>query len=447
MHTQVSPRPTAAPATADRTPSGQPAAAAGASLDATPTGAAVHLPDALGTILARSVIARSAQATPEQADTAVEGPVLQRMLVRYGTSPAETLTEKRLRQSNPVEFRVGKIAALQPGEILHLLAHGDQSGFGDFNTAEALFVHLRKEGLKPSVAGIQLLGCESAQFAERLRTAVNSAREGWEPSTPIPVRGIAGYHLVSTSGRSFSVGETQGDAAFWGRETSEMVGRLPLTVGQLINRNPTDELIAKVAKEYNGTVLAVERLATTGEALAVMTRLAARQLTAQAKDLLGRGEDPFAADELTSLNQMMRSFLQFTSGSIPDTSKLDPAGACRKLLAAMPAPNAGRPLPTAPAMTTLPPPPESMGLPPLPPAGGRTWPNTGRPLPPTPARTTAPADTASALPPLLVPLPTPPPATRTTPNTGRPLPPTPTPRTAHEVEVVLQHMLATPTRV
>src|SRR5206468_3497607 len=111
----------------------------------------------------------------------------------------ESENARRLRESNPVEYRGGPIAALREGEVLHLVAHSGDSDFAGYDPA-GLFKWLRFQRLPAGVAAIQLHGCESARFAVRLKTFLNTPSKGWSPTHEIHVRGVPGYHFVSSSG-------------------------------------------------------------------------------------------------------------------------------------------------------------------------------------------------------------------------------------------------------
>lgn len=96
------------------------------------------------------------------------------MLVSVGElDQTMSFTAQRLEATDPAEFRRGTIEAialLGSGEVLHLIAHHENGLFGD-HTVTQLADTLRAV-LPDHVQRIELLGCETGEYARRLRDAL-----------------------------------------------------------------------------------------------------------------------------------------------------------------------------------------------------------------------------------------------------------------------------------
>src|SRR5438105_3209910 len=121
------------------------------------------------------------------------------MLIQLGGQYAENENARRLAESNPLEYRGGNVSELRDGEVLHLVAHSGPGKFGGLRAGK-LFQRLRDEGLTPRIGGIQLHGCESSSSATTLSKLVNAPSPQWNPPKNIEVRGVPGYHFVTSSG-------------------------------------------------------------------------------------------------------------------------------------------------------------------------------------------------------------------------------------------------------
>ena len=173
------------------------------------------------------------------------GAVIQRLLVQIGEQNLATHQNYRLLQeSNPVEYRESSINEHTNGEVLHIVAHSDPQKFGGM-TPRQLFVYLRRNGLRNTVGGIQLHGCESAGYARALEALLNTndlsaedPAEWWTVQGRIPVEGVPGYHFVTHEGTSVSVGAERGSDEVWERIKAD------------INRDPSDERVRAFMESF-----------------------------------------------------------------------------------------------------------------------------------------------------------------------------------------------------
>jgi hypothetical protein len=178
--------------------------------------AAVSGPDALRALasaMGNRAFGEIARSAPRRQGSS--GALVQRMLIEFGTEQAVGENARELRDSDPAEYREGSIKELVKGEVLHLLAHSSTAKFGPY-TPKELFTWLRGQGLPPDIRAVQLHGCESATFAWKLALLLNTRSPDWAPTGRIEVRGVPGFHLVSDTGTSWSVGRGgQESEALW----------------------------------------------------------------------------------------------------------------------------------------------------------------------------------------------------------------------------------------
>ncbi len=220
--------------------------------------------------------------------------VAQRMLIQLGNDVAQDTNARRLRESNPLEFRDGTPGSLVPGEVLHLLAHSGGNSFAG-RSPYGLFRHLVGQGLSSdSVSAIQLHGCESTEFAAGLEHLLNQdePKLNWlkPQGRPIKVRGIPGYSVVSTSGRNFSIGRDKGNDAVWGQ------------IGVSVNRDPSNARLKGYRQQHPGEIRQIRRLRSRPE---VKGQVLGPVLASLAYKVETVNFDRFARPDLISLGAMV----------------------------------------------------------------------------------------------------------------------------------------------
>jgi hypothetical protein len=243
------------------------------------------------------------------------------MLIQLGGQWAEGENARRLAESNPIEYRQGEISALRDGEVLHLVAHAGGDKFGKFD-APGLFKWLRSAGLTPLVGGIQLHGCESSSFAASLATLVNTWAPGWNVTKHIRVLGIPGYHFVSSSGASWSVGDKVGDEKLWEE------------IKPGVTKDPSDANIVKLADEKKdlGTLIAIENLRTDASVLQDLRDTVRSQLEqdVRAVTLHDQGVIGIERQELKDLARRIDGFVQLTGAVVPSDDAGGPGSAAAR---------------------------------------------------------------------------------------------------------------------
>lgn len=189
--------------------------------------------------------------------------------------------------------------------MLHLLAHSGGNDFGGYAPA-ALLRELQAKGLRPDVEGVHLHGCESVTFARTLEQRLNAVTPTWQPLKRIPVLGVPGYHFVSQSGRSYSVGAQTGHDSYW------------TEVGEAIKKDPTDRNIAEIARRmkgrYGDELIEVAVLRSTEAALRGLWHTVQDRLSAEVR---GIRPGPFAPDDLAGLWRQVEAFRRIVDPQQP----------------------------------------------------------------------------------------------------------------------------------
>jgi hypothetical protein len=224
------------------------------------------------------------------------------MLIQLGGQYAENENARRLAESNPLEYRDGKISELRDGEVLHLVAHSGPGKFGGL-PADKLFQRLRNEGLTPQIGGIQLHGCESSSSATTLSKLVNARSEQWNPPKNIEVRGVLGYHFVTSSGASWSVGAEHADEKLW------------KSISEQVNRNPSDTNVERLAKDRD--MIPIANLTTEASILSGLRDTVRDQLAQEVQAVARRGADIGPERKgLASLERRIAVFVRLTGATV-----------------------------------------------------------------------------------------------------------------------------------
>ncbi len=221
------------------------------------------------------------------------------MLIQLGGKYAESENARRLAESNPLEYRGGNVSELRDGEVLHLVAHTGPGTFGGLRAGE-LFQRLRDEGLTPRIGGIQLHGCESSSSATTLSELVNERSPQWNPPIKnIEVRGVPGYHFVTSSGASWSVGAEHGNEEFW------------KSISPSVNKNPSDTNVERLAED--GDMIRIANLTTEASILRDLRDTVRDQLE---KEVRAAAPRAFARQDLESLERRIAAFVRLTGATV-----------------------------------------------------------------------------------------------------------------------------------
>lgn len=237
-------------------------------------------------------------------------PRLQRMLIQLGHQWAENENAKRLRESNPIEYRGGTVSGLRAGEVLHLVAHSGGGTFGEFD-APGLFDWLRASGMPPRIGGIQLHGCESSSFAKALSKLVNTPSKGWDVAESISVVGVPGYHFVTSSGASWTVGAKQGNPDLWSRIRDDVMN------------DPSDENVARLAQSAQehqlGNLLEINNLRSEASVVRKLRDDVRRQLEEEVRAVARHpgGSLSLERQDLDSLKRRIAAFVRLTDAAVP----------------------------------------------------------------------------------------------------------------------------------
>jgi hypothetical protein len=225
------------------------------------------------------------------------------MLIQLGGRVAENENARRLTESNPLEYRGGKVSELRDGEVLHLVAHSGPGTFGGLR-ADQLFQRLRDGGLTPRIGGIQLHGCESSSSATTLSELVNARSPQWNPPIKnIEVRGVPGYHFVTSSGASWSVGAEHGNEELW------------KSISDSANRNPSDTNVERLAEDRD--MIRIANLTTEASILRDLRDTVRDQLTQQVQAVAHRGASIVPeGKELESLERRIAAFVRLTGATV-----------------------------------------------------------------------------------------------------------------------------------
>lgn len=145
------------------------------------------------------------------------GVVAQRMLVAAPSAAAGAdnqvnLNMNRLRDADPLEYRLGAIRTLLDGEVLHVAGHGEggdghkSAAFDAFTEPKEFVQWLIDEDLPERVGGIQLHGCETAGFAAACEQLLHAYRIKAEPgASRVPIRGVPNAYFASLAGQVGSI--------------------------------------------------------------------------------------------------------------------------------------------------------------------------------------------------------------------------------------------------
>jgi hypothetical protein len=213
------------------------------------------------------------------------------MLIQRGGQYAENENARRLAESNPLEYRRGKVSELRDGEVLHLVAHSGPRTFGELR-ADQLFQRLRDEGLTPRIGGIQLHGCESSSTATTLSKLVNAPSPQWNPIKTIEVRGVPGYHFVTSSGASWSVGAEHANEELW------------KSISDSANRDPSDTNVESLAQDRD--MIRIANLTTEASILRDLRDTVRDQLEQQVQAVARRGATATSAKSSRAWNGASR---------------------------------------------------------------------------------------------------------------------------------------------
>src|SRR4051794_32980699 len=225
------------------------------------------------------------------------------MLIQLGGQYAENENARRLAESNPLEYRGGNVSELRDGEVLHLVAHSAPGTFAGL-PADQLFQRLRDEGLTPRIGGIQLHGCESSSTATTLSELVNAPSPQWNPPIKnIEVRGVPGYHFVTSSGASWSVGAEHGNEKFWE------------SIRESVNRDPSDTNVERLAEDRD--MIRIANLATEASILRDLRDTVPDQLEQEVQAVARRGVSiALERKDLESLERRIAEFVRLTGATV-----------------------------------------------------------------------------------------------------------------------------------
>lgn len=225
------------------------------------------------------------------------------MLIQLGGQYAESENARRLTESNPLEYRGGKVSELRDGEVLHLVAHSGPGTFGGLRAGQ-LFQQLRDERLTPRIGGIQLHGCESSSSATTLSELVNARSPQWNPPIKnIEVRGVPGYHFVTSSGASWSVGAEHGNEEFWE------------SISDSVNRDPSDTNVERLAEDRD--MIRIANLTTEASILRDLRDTVRDQLEQEVQAVARRGASiVLERKDLESLERRIAAFVRLTGATV-----------------------------------------------------------------------------------------------------------------------------------